>query len=67
MGVPGLLRNVPAAPLSAEERALRLARLLALWQSGCRRLVDETLCHDIAARNPELARRVRQRLRHRPR
>jgi hypothetical protein len=53
------------ATLDEADRRARLEDLASLWQAGCRRLVDETLYRDIAARHPELARTVRRRLRRR--
>ncbi|MAA96829.1 MAG: hypothetical protein CMN87_14105 [Stappia sp.] len=64
LAAPGAARGAAGRTLLDEsERQTRLEQLVLLWQGGCRRLVDETLYLDIAARHPDLARRVRRRLR----
>ncbi|WP_029060254.1 hypothetical protein [Stappia stellulata] len=52
----------PALPLSAHVRAERLEALLALWETGCRRALDEELFRDIAQRHPRMAATFRKRL-----
>ncbi len=64
MRAPGLGGAAPrGALLETGERTARLAALEALWAAGCRRVVDEVLFRDIAARHPLLAARMRRRLR----
>jgi hypothetical protein len=64
----GVRANANAGPgLSQVERRRRIEALLALWQTGCRSVIDEALYTDLAARHPELAALVRARLRRRAR
>ena len=66
MRAPGFGRCGPDSDiLAGAERADRLAALVGLWAGGCRNVVDEVLFRDIAARYPELAGRLRSRLRRR--
>lgn len=66
MRAPGFGRCGPDSDILPEaERADRLAALVGLWSGGCRNVVDEVLFRDIAARYPELAGRLRSRLRRR--
>ncbi|WP_417769104.1 hypothetical protein [Stappia sp.] len=66
MRAPGFGGCAPDRDILPEaERADRLAVLVGLWAGGCRNVVDEVLFRDIAARHPELAGRLRSRLRRR--
>lgn len=66
MRAPGFGGGAPDRNILSEaERADRLAVLVGLWAGGCRNVVDEVLYRDIAARHPDLAGRLRSRLRRR--
>ncbi len=50
-------------PLAPDDRRERLATLLALWTSGCRRAIDERLFSDLLHRYPSEAKAYRIRAR----